>query len=64
MGVDVYMVGHRCVATRKGRFHCQNMPFWMPVGMCGVTYYIRQWWVFVEIQRVFLVKWWVRLSPL
>ena len=28
------------------------------------AYYIRQWWVIVVRKWVFLVKWWVKESPL
>ena len=48
----------------RGRYQGQNVPLSMTAGICGASFLIRQWWVIGVRKWVFLVKWWVKESPL
>ena len=56
-GTDVWRIG-------KGRYQGQNVLFWMTAGICGASFRIRQWCVFLVFRCVFLVKWCVSTSTL
>ena len=56
-GTDVWRIG-------RGRYQGQNVPLSMTAGICGASFLIRQWWVIGVRKWVFLVKWWVKESPL